>query len=1109
MTTGVAFGQTRAFMTSSSCAAQAAATPPGTVSIEADPGEVLSIYVWLQDADSLDSLNAYQLIFPCSASGGNSGSISYIDNNPGGGGGDTINIDKTNPDWIFINAAAAAALPSFFNETCPSIFGVIYNYLPAVPVAIGPGSAVPHPGQPNYVAQFSLQISADACGTFTLPFNIPPASPPLAAIFNTFGAAYGGPTGVTFDALEIIIGPANDACADAANAGNTQVVNVDFDTACASADGPQTCATGSDIWYTYTTPLACQGGLQVGTDNGDVAVYGPGASCGALGAGQCNPGPIAAGAGETYRIQVIGTDIQGRLDILCQGCEVNADCNDNNPCTTDSCSNQACTNTPNSLPCSDGNVCTLGDACSGGSCAPGPVNDCNDFNPCTADSCSPGAGGDGCVNDDVTGNPCGTNADCEGGTCQGGLCQCQAAANFNPPDSVRLDVRGCDNEGAAIGDSCSSEDSECGGPSPDGILQCSDNNGNPLDGGICVDQCCYHPGGNVVIDLELGPMQDGACGGQFFMNYDPDCLTFVSLVVDPDDELTFDFVVASQKNNATGDFDLTVSLPIGVPCNDANAKFLGGTVARFTFTASGECKCGGFNFRPHNPATKVSGPKGDIDLSELTGTDEIQIQGDPLITCPPDSTGHSDCGSVFRTVTYGPVTITDECEEITADITDLCEVEFRKACQGDLDCGRGPLCGPNTDCGPGSQCLVDPLVAGSGFVCDGVKCVGYCSIDTCTNYVCSIARDPQTIELDAFLDCSDGCELPPGEIRLVCSYTNGCGRTAECNSKHFNSGQNLMCVDLEMSPTMAPGNPNDPIVRCIELELAECDAAEFPVCHPPFGDGTQICSPLNMFACGGHPEACFPPAAGNFLHFSSEVIFGLPANLPGHGSVCVEVPPGNWTCLTATDPKHSLTSSCTVECNEDNVLHAEFKGSKDDSSTCHWLVQGNVNGDDNIDIVDYTITAGQYLTDYHSTETPCKDDEPIGNNFNADFTGDGLVTLADWTFVIFNFFNSSKDPCHLVCDGGGAAAVGPRPSKPRVSMTRAELERAGLGAYVAQADANGDGVVNLSDMRLLLETIQDDGTGGDVSVEDLREAARKIERSHRERELPTRNRRGK
>src|SRR5262249_25599128 len=68
-------------------------------------------------------------------------------------------------------------------------------------------------------------------------------------------------------------------------------------------------------------------------------------------------------------------------------------CDDNNPCTDDSCNTATgCVHTNNTASCSDGNACTVNDTCAGGACIGGPARVCNDGNPCTADSCDPATG---------------------------------------------------------------------------------------------------------------------------------------------------------------------------------------------------------------------------------------------------------------------------------------------------------------------------------------------------------------------------------------------------------------------------------------------------------------------------------------------------------------------------------------------------------------------------------------------------------------------------------------------------------------------------------------------------------------------------------------------
>ncbi len=99
-------------------------------------------------------------------------------------------------------------------------------------------------------------------------------------------------------------------------------------------------------------------------------------------------------------------------------------CNDGNPCTDDSCAPESgCLHVFNSAPCSDGSVCTLGDTCQNGACAPGQVKSCDDGNPCTDDACDPATGCAHAFNqapcDDQ--NACTTADTCSQGKCMFGL----------------------------------------------------------------------------------------------------------------------------------------------------------------------------------------------------------------------------------------------------------------------------------------------------------------------------------------------------------------------------------------------------------------------------------------------------------------------------------------------------------------------------------------------------------------------------------------------------------------------------------------------------------------------------------------------------------------
>src|SRR6185436_13152472 len=80
--------------------------------------------------------------------------------------------------------------------------------------------------------------------------------------------------------------------------------------------------------------------------------------------GACVPGPSTCDDNDACTVDLC--DAQG-------GCShAPQDCNDNNACTSDSCAPASgCAHANVAGSCSDGDPCTLGDACSAGVCVPG------------------------------------------------------------------------------------------------------------------------------------------------------------------------------------------------------------------------------------------------------------------------------------------------------------------------------------------------------------------------------------------------------------------------------------------------------------------------------------------------------------------------------------------------------------------------------------------------------------------------------------------------------------------------------------------------------------------------------------------------------------------
>ena len=149
-------------------------------------------------------------------------------------------------------------------------------------------------------------------------------------------------------------------------------------------------------------------------------------------------------------------------------------CNDNNVCTTDTCNPASgCVFTNNTNACSDGNTCTVGDICGGGTCHPGTGTlDCNDHNPCTTDTCTPAAG---CVftsntNACTDGNACTVGDTCGGGACHPGaqvVCgardQCHAAGVCDPSSGFCSDPPVADGSACSDGNACTQADTCLGG----------------------------------------------------------------------------------------------------------------------------------------------------------------------------------------------------------------------------------------------------------------------------------------------------------------------------------------------------------------------------------------------------------------------------------------------------------------------------------------------------------------------------------------------------------------------------------------------------------------------------------------------------------------------
>ncbi|WP_197041593.1 thrombospondin type 3 repeat-containing protein, partial [Chondromyces apiculatus] len=211
-------------------------------------------------------------------------------------------------------------------------------------------------------------------------------------------------------------------------------------------------------------------------------------------------------AGATYSSS--GNTIYSDTWIWASGtCQSNAECDDGNPCTTDTCVAMLCQRAPNDNACNDGNACTDGDVCHGGVCVGGAPKTCTAISPChTAGTCNPATGicstpmrPNGTACNDA--NACTTNDTCQSGACSGGA---MVACPAPQPGTCRL-TGTCDPATGMCSDPPAPDGSACG----DGNA-CTDT--DTCTGGVCTSQnpvVCAPP--NTCHEQGTCDMASGVC----------------------------------------------------------------------------------------------------------------------------------------------------------------------------------------------------------------------------------------------------------------------------------------------------------------------------------------------------------------------------------------------------------------------------------------------------------------------------------------------------------------------------------------------------------------------------------------------------------------------
>ena len=300
-------------------------------------------------------------------------------------------------------------------------------------------------------------------------------------------------------------------------------------------------------------------------------------------------------------------------------------CDDNNPCTVDSCDAKVgCVGKPaDGGPCDDGDACTINDSCSNGTCAAGKAKDCDDNNPCTTDSCKDGSCGaspnDAASCDD--GNACTDKDACSNGKCNGSAVKCDdgnvctddscdpsAGCTKTPNSATCDDANACtDNDGCSGGTCKGSEknatacddNNACTKDSCDPKLGCQSvaAEGAPCDDGdactnndACDKNAKCQSGANVCeCKLDADCKDDGdLCNGTPICQGNK-CVTDLATVVvcDPSSNTG---CMASTCVAKSGTCEMLATNE-GKPCSDGNACTVGNTCLKGACIDGAKAKC--------------------------------------------------------------------------------------------------------------------------------------------------------------------------------------------------------------------------------------------------------------------------------------------------------------------------------------------------------------------------------------------------------------------------------------------------------------------------------------------------------------------------------------
>ncbi len=551
----------------------------------------------------------------------------------------------------------------------------------------------------------------------------------------------------------------------------------------------------------------------------------------------------------------------------CDGQTDEGSCDDKNACTQDVCDGKGgCKHTPqNGTACdADGSACTPADVCQAGTCTAGPALNCNDNNPCTTDSCDLAKGcthtaGDGVPCEDD--NPCTVGDVCQAGQCQGGPAKTCAAPDGCQTAVCDLQTGKCKYGNAADttpcddGLPCTTADA-CAGGACKGVAKLCDD-GNPCTQDLCEPKtgCAAASQGAIACDDGNACTSGDTCqGGQ---------CTGKAQSCDDENPCTTD---SCDVALGCAHSETTAACDDGNPCSKGDTCAAGKCQPGASVCAcqsDADCPdddnlCNGLPFCDKSAGAAVCkvAPLSLVLCSTSLDTGCAKSQCDPGTgKCAMKSLANGANCEDGSACTQGDACQVGACLAGTAVACDDGNPCTTDSCDGTAGCTHAPQ--------TGSPCDADGSVCTAGDLCQGGVCTKGAALgcddgNACTTDSCDPAKG--CVSVAAVGACSDGdpctqgdaCQAGkcvPGAAVCACQQDSDCpGDGNLCNGVDF--------CDKSAVPVACKAKPNTAVV-CDNSQDGACAvntcAAKTGTCAMVSKDDGASCSDGSACTAG---DAC-------------------------------------------------------------------------------------------------------------------------------------------------------------------------------------------------------------------------------------------------------------